>query len=291
MKQEIMKSQRAKNGGEDKYYTKQYIADYVTNYTFDILNIKNSRIIEPAAGSGIFYNSILKNTSEDNIKLYDINPEHPKIKKMDFFNVQDIKNTDVIITNPPFGYMSSLAIKFFNHAASFKVKYICFIIPKTFRKVSLQNKLNLNYTLKKDLSLPSNSFTLYGNSYDVPCCYQIWEYNKNKRIIIKPEICEWVEVVNKNESPDICVRRAGGKAGQILDGLDHTESSSLFFKIKKDKDSVLKAFNLMDIKKYIDNTAGVKSISKNEIFLEINRIMSILVKKIIKEEDELFDEF
>jgi len=278
MKQKNMKSQRAKEGGEDKYYTKQYIADYVTNYTFDFLDIKDSKIIEPAAGSGIFYNSFLKVTNKNNIKLYDINPEHPKIKKMDFFNLYDIKDTDIIITNPPFGYMSSLAIKFFNHAASFNVKYICFIIPKTFRKASIQNKLNINYVLKKDLELPLNSFTLYGESYDVPCCYQIWEYKPNTRTIIKPETCEWVQVVDKKNSPDICIRRTGGRAGQVLDGLEHTESSSLFFKIKKDYDLVIKAFNLMNIEKYINNTAGVRSISKNEIFLEINRIMLILTK-------------
>ena len=96
-------------------------------------------IIEPSAGNGSFYNQIEFN---DKVGI-DISPENENIKKMDFFDYkppEDKKNI-LVIGNPPFGKISSIAIKFFNHSANWS-NIIAFIIPKTFRRPSVQNRLN-----------------------------------------------------------------------------------------------------------------------------------------------------
>jgi hypothetical protein len=259
--------QRAVNGGIDKYYTKSFIAKYYSEIVKELY--PNSSYIEPSAGNGVFIDAI-----GDHIVGYDISPDRDDIIKMDWFDVDEsIIKDKVIIGNPPFGMSASIAIKFFNHAAKYKAKVIAFVLPRTFKKISTHNKLDLNYKLVFEQDIISNAFILDNIEYDVPCVFQIWEISKEKRLIENTIDCKWIEFTDK-ESADVAVRRAGGRAGQLLDGTNHTESSTYFLKIKNA--NVLTAIKLIDISKYIDNTAGVKSISKLELCKEINRIMEII---------------
>ena len=56
------------------------------------------------------------------------------------------------IGNPPFGKNSSLAISFFNKAAEFS-DIIAFILPQTFSKDSVKNRLNLSFFLIMEVIL------------------------------------------------------------------------------------------------------------------------------------------
>jgi len=269
----MSKDNRSKNGGEDKYYTRQYIADYVSQIIKD--RYGNSEYIEPSAGSGIFLNSF----KGYNISGYDINPHRDDIKKQDWFLINRERiNGKVVVGNPPFGFSASLAIKFIEVATKGRAKAICFILPKTFKKSSLQNKIDERYHLVQEVELPKNSFFFYEKDneyYDVPTVFQIWERSSKKRELeVLKTTSPYFEFTTKDKC-DFCVRRAGGKSGQILEGIDHTESSTYFIKAKNDY--VKKAFQIYDYKKYTDNTAGVKSISKHEIIEEIDRIVSILL--------------
>ena len=81
--------------------------------------------------------------------------------KQDFFDYfpPSNKTNILVIGNPPFGRVSSLAIKFFNYSAKW-ANVIAFIIPRTFRKTSIQNKLNNNFHLIYDEEIPNK-----------PCCF------------------------------------------------------------------------------------------------------------------------
>ena len=106
---------------------------------------------------------------------------------------------------------------------------IAFIIPKTFRKKSLQNKLHLNFHLKLDEDLPKNSFVLNGEPYDVPCCFQIWEEQKLKRRIVKTDLNnEFFEFV-KQEQGNIAVRRVGGRTGKATKDVNGVSATSHYF--------------------------------------------------------------
>jgi len=257
-------AQRAVNGGLDKYYTKGYIADYYSNIVLERYG-KEVNYVEPTAGNGVFMNIL------PNITGYDLLPERKDILKMDVFN-NSFSREEVIIGNPPFGMNASLAQSIFNHIASFNVKAICFIVPKTFKKVSMHNKLNMHYHCVFEQDLIRNSFIVDGKDKDVPCVFQIWEYKPNKRIKTDISKCPWISFTSK-EDADIAIRRAGGKAGKVLVGLDHSESSTYFIKVKNAL--VKKALNVINLS-VVDNTAGVKSISKGELCFEINKIMELL---------------
>lgn len=251
---------RALKGGLDKYYTKQYLADYLSNLILE--KFGDVEYIEPCAGSGAFLKVL------PNIVGYDIKPECSDVIKEDVFNLKTSKGS-VIVGNPPFGTNGSLALKILNHFMTQEVKAVAFILPRTFKKESMKNKVNLKYDLSYEIDLPLDSFEVDGKSVSVPCVFQIWVKCKKDRKLPKQEGSSIIEFTTKDKA-DIAVRRAGGKAGQILEGLNHTESSTYFIKLLH-KDALL-CIKLIDTK-VAEDTAGVKSISKQEIIKQTNNIM------------------
>ena len=83
--------------------------------------------------------------------------------------------------NPPFGQQNSLAVNFFNEASKF-CNTIAFILPLSFKKDSVQNRLNLSFHLKEEINLSECEFLLVNETkIVVPCVFQIWEKRANSR--------------------------------------------------------------------------------------------------------------
>src|SRR5574344_1029592 len=138
----------------DKFYTKPEIAKKCIECAESILNFKKYNFLEPSAGSGAFSNQL-------ECEAYDLYPEGEKIKKADFLLLNPDKKGYVVIGNPPFGKRSRLAIDFINHASNFS-DAICFILPNTFNRYSVQSKVSSSLKLIYSEELPKNSFTLTG---------------------------------------------------------------------------------------------------------------------------------
>jgi hypothetical protein len=259
--------QRNSNGGLDQYYTRQYIADFVSNIVKDRYGIEQL-YLEPSAGTGSFMQGILPN-----IIGFDLEPKAEGIIKKNFFKLQKLKDEVVVIGNPPFGTSSNLAIKFFNHSANeLEAKAIAFILPMTFKKRSVQNKLSMDYGLVSETVLPTNSFIVDGSFKNVPCVFQIWERLKIPR---KPDTLikasKWISFTTKDKPYDVAIRRAGSRAGQIV---NNGASASTYF-LKVESDIVIKALQLMDISE-VNYTAGIRSISKPELCTALNKVMEVL---------------
>ena len=103
----------------------------------------------------------------------DIQPERDDIIQQDFFEYDFPEGRNVLISNPPFGNRSKLAIQFFNKAAE-SCEVICMIIPVTWEKYSIQRQLNKDWHLVYNDRLPENSFTLNDKPYKVRCTKQVW---------------------------------------------------------------------------------------------------------------------
>jgi hypothetical protein len=164
----------------DQFYTNNDVAINCYEKLCEYININDYDILfEPSAGTGSFYKLL---DAEKRIGI-DLEPKYEGIKKMDFFDYIPKENCKYLtIGNPPFGRVSSLAVKFFNKCANFS-DCIAFIIPRTFKRVSLQNRLNLNFHLiyNEDLSLNPCCFTPKMNA---KCCFQIWKKKKTPRELI-----------------------------------------------------------------------------------------------------------
>lgn len=194
------------------------------------------------------------------------------------------RKTCLTIGNPPFGKNSTLAVKFFNRAAQFS-DIIAFVLPNTFIKQSIKNKLDCSFILLSELPLPINSFTLENNLYHVPCVFQIWThthsmdfinhvYKQNvaprqiKKDLIKVDDFNFVKVL---DNPDFIIRRNGALAGKIFtENLEKWTTNNHYFIKVNDKNNIQKVLNklkALDLEntpiKYA--TAGYPSIGKAEL--------------------------
>lgn len=249
----------------DQFYTNPVYADSFYNTVKSLVDTTHADILlEPSAGTGNFYNLLDVNKR---IGL-DLDPKCAGVINHDFLTwVPDNEKIVYTIGNPPFGKNSSLAVKFFNHAASFS-EVIAFVIPRTFRKASIINRLHCNFHLLYDETVPDNSFIFNNNNYNVWCCAQIWVKKDTKRKKIKilklSQFTDFFEIVEPNQA-DFSIQRVGGAAGLIrtTDFAKFSKQSHYFIKQKHpDTLDVFKDINFEDVKY---NTAGNPSISPSEM--------------------------
>jgi len=252
----------------DKFYTKKEVAKSLIKLVdLDLFDV----VIEPSCGSGSFYNQIQHNNKIG----VDIKPEISGVITHDFltFDTTDFKNKKVLtIGNPPFGKQGSLALKFIKKSCDYSNK-IAFILPLSFMKDSMKNKIPDYFHLSYEKILDENSFELDGDDYPVKCCYQIWEKKNIKREKIKKiEPLTFRYTKDKSES-DLSVRRVGVYAGKGFDNCENKSEQSHYFLILNDKtkkDLFLKTLEKVEWK---DLTVGPRSISKSELNKILNKII------------------
>lgn len=251
----------------DRFYTKKEIADFCVKQ-LDISDYSN--IIEPSAGQGVF----LEFLPEKAIGI-DIAPENEKIEEKDFFDFSPkLEGKTLVIGNPPFGRQGQLAIKFFNHAAQF-ADTIAFIVPKSFLKTSIQNRLDLRFYLEKNFEIPFDSFTLEGKNYSVPCVFQIWKRGTMKREKTKfPMQSQYITFIKEIEQADFRIQRVGGNAGKAF--LDKKGApSSNYYVINTSSLSNTKLVEIINQIAFpsIEYTVGPKSLPKGELCYELEKYL------------------
>lgn len=267
------KTKQIRTEGLDQFYTLPHIALKCIQQTKKFYNLNDFFIIEPSAGNGSFFSQI---QSTKKLGL-DISPKHESIIQQDFFQYTPQQDEKIlIIGNPPFGRVSSLAVKFFNHASRF-ADVIAFIVPRTFRRVSIQNRLDPLFHLVYDEDVPTDPC-----SFDPPmqakCCFQIWEKKEHSRPLIELPIThkDWEFVslgpLDTNNQPtvpigaDFALRAYGGKCGEIkTSNLDTLRPKSWHWIKSRVKPHILiKRFDELDYSISFD-TARQNSIGRKEL--------------------------
>ena len=263
----------------DKFYTKKYVVDICIQIIRDNMEFGiDDAIIEPSSGNGSFIDGI-KSLSKNYI-FYDLEPEHSEIIQQDYllYNSDEIKSKYEnihVIGNPPFGRQSSLAIKFIKKSCEF-ADSVSFILPKSFKKDSLKNKIPTKFHLIFEYDLPSHSFLVNEIEYDVPCVFQIWKkMADNRPVIEKLEPLHFI-FVNKTDNPDISFRRVGVNAGVIDKNVEEKSIQSHYFiKFTNDKTIDENILLLSHITFDFNNTVGPKSISRQELIYKFNLHLEI----------------
>jgi predicted RNA methylase len=274
----MKKSTGLKRETIDKYYT----ADNIVKKCMELIktNIsitKNDLCIEPSAGNGAFIEAI--KSLFMNYKFYDLEPENSAIIKQDYLTfaydtlIKTNYNKKHVIGNPPFGRQSSLAIQFIKKSIEY-CDSISFILPKSFKKDSLKKHFPLNFHLVCEYDLPENSFMVDNKRYDVPCVFQIWVKKDTHRSIPDKLVPKKYKFVKKEMEHDISFRRVGVYAGEIDRNTDEKSFQSHYF-IKFDKNVLTeKLYKKISEIHYSskDYTVGPKSISKQELIEELNKL-------------------
>ena len=260
----------------DKFYTNNNAVTFCITHLRTVLNISNNDlIIEPSAGNGSFINQI--KTLSNNYRFYDIIPEHDEIIVQDYLDL-DIEqfrdqNKIHIIGNPPFGKQSSLTFKFIKKSCQFCDTF-SFILPKSFKKDSMKNKIPLDFHLIFEIDIPSNSFFINDASYDVPCVFQIWEKKIYNRNIPNKLIPINFQFIKKDDNPDVSFRRIGVNAGSFyIDSENKSEESHYFIKFQNGRTLDYNIDTLNSVVFECNNTVGPKSISKQELIAKIDFLL------------------
>jgi hypothetical protein len=280
----IKKLKEVRKEGLDKFYTIQSYSKKCIDKVFELYDkFSFDLIIEPSAGNGSFFNQI----DYDNKIGIDIEPENKNVIKMDFFNYIPPLNMNkiLVIGNPPFGKISSKAIKFFNYSAKW-AKVIAFIIPRTFRKPSIQNKLDKMFHLIYDEDV-STTPCCFIPKMMVKCCFQIWEKKEIERSFINlpTKHNDWdflsfgsIDIYGQPTPPngaDFAIRAYGGKIGEIKKTkLNELRPKSWhWIKSNIDKEELINRFNQLNYSDSL-NTARQNSMGKGELVKLYNNFIN-----------------
>lgn len=270
------KSQGQKHSS-DKFYTKPEIAQLCLDSIPGGLD-QYTVSIEPSAGSGSFSSLIL------GCLALDLHPEADGIVEQNWLEYNRERSSNpqdkvLVFGNPPFGQQNSLAVKFINRAAMF-ADTIAFVLPMSFKKPSVQNRLHPNLHLVFELDLPKKAFTLEGEDYAVPCVFQVWQYDVSQtRAKTTPVTPVGFTFVKKDKTPDLSIQRVGGRAGfASSDWAEKSLQSHYFIKLdtvltSEALEALIEEFNAVKFPSR-DHSVGPRSISKGDVTEVLNSLIS-----------------
>lgn len=258
-----MKSKRLDNGiDNDQFYTKEDVAKHLSEHIKRSTWFKDvTRIIEPAAGYGSFSNQFPECIA------IDIDPKDQSIIKEDFLSLSFENNCcTLVVGNPPFGRQCSLALKFLNKSCEF-AKYIAFILPKSFKKISVQNKVSNSHSILEEIDIPDDSFYNVNGDCKVPSVFQIWVDKPKTKVTLKTNssLFRWVPTP---QEANYAIRRVGFYAGRIEPNPLETNKETHYY-IQCENSNVINCLKTIDWTKYSTLTSGPRSLSKSEIILAL----------------------
>jgi len=306
---------RSKGGvarDNDAFFTNPDVARHCVEVTAQHLPRAPTIVLEPAAGDGAFVSACEKQFVGARVVGSDIQPAADNIGTKDFYKtnraffglVNDGTQNVLVITNPPFGKNASDAVGFFNHAGTvLRADAISMILPRSFRKPSIIDRLDDNYRMVHEEDIANNSFRFRESASsafvecDVPTTLQIWLRSATKRakLVNKKRDAELLEendyirfvgqsvarASKDNEKfCDFVVQRVGVAAGRAT--FDQTyvrakKASGNFYFISVPSEETLKEIreNEKKFSDFLENTsskgdsAGMPSISKMEFLTAV----------------------
>jgi predicted RNA methylase len=260
--------------GKEQYYTPPETADKIIARLLELnANLKERTWIEPAGGTGSFIDAALR-VGVQNVISFDIEPHHPLVLKGDFLLQSPETSGGVSIGNPPFGRNNSLSIPFFNHSARFS-DLICFIVPKSWRKWSVSNRLSLDFHLIDDYELDINYIDVRGiplsSKSVLRTLVQTWERRTFPRRMISVADRNVIKRSNPHEA-DVSLTIFGFSCGTVKTNFDRIPNTTQMF-LKLIHPRALEALQSVDFSRFFNNTAYTEALSLPEINYLLNEYL------------------
>jgi predicted RNA methylase len=257
--------------GKEQYYTPADLAEQLIAEVLALVpDLADRKILEPAGGTGSFLKAAAKVGAKDFLS-FDIEPKHDGVKKQNFLQATLSGSNAVTISNPPFGRNNSLSIPFFNKAADHS-EFICFIVPRSWRKWSVINRLDRRFHLVADHDIQIDYEDESGQKLSVQnnlaTCFQIWQ----RKLDLRPKY----SVVDKGliekttaKHADVALTIFGFGCGKVLTEFDRKPNTTKMF-LKLHHPQALKALQTANFAKFSKNTAYTQALSLAEINYLLN---------------------
>jgi predicted RNA methylase len=257
--------------GKEQYYTPENLAKKLLITVEEKLgSLAGMTVLEPAGGTGSFIEAA-KSMGVSELVSFDIEPLHPAVVKGNFLE-QNLDLTGAItISNPPFGRNNALSIPFFNKAAKYS-DAICFIVPRSWRKWSVTNRLDPNFELVHDQDISVDYVNSAGLEIStktrLATCFQIW-----KRVDIPRQLVfvKDLKVVEKTspEDADVALTIFGYGCGKLRIDFPRVKNTTQLF-LKLIHPAALTALREVDYSRFYKNTAYTEALSLPEINYLLN---------------------
>jgi hypothetical protein len=257
--------------GKEQFYTPPEVAAGIIQKVKKRLgDLGEYTFLEPAGGTGAFINAA-QEAGFTKFLSFDIEPHHKKVKLGDFLEQEISKQHLITVSNPPFGRNNALSIPFFNKAAD-NSDLIVFIVPRSWRKWSVQNRLDRRFHLVRDDDLTINYVNVFGEDAHAKnrlrTCVQYWERRDTLRPLIKVEDMGIVARTTP-ELADLAMTTFGYNCGSATIKFERRKvTTQIYLKLLHPK--AKKAIENSDFSKFYLNTAYTEALSLPEINYVLN---------------------
>jgi hypothetical protein len=259
--------------GLDKYYTTPAVAAACVMKLIDLLGpgvAAAAQWIEPSAGAGVFVDSLKAAVPDAACSALDLEPAGSSIETADFMAWEPPATAAprIFFGNPPFGSQSATAVAFMKRAECLGAHIVAFILPRSFEKPSLQNRVPAIFELVSSTRISQDSFLVNGEPYDVPCCFQVWRRAAESRtriVAVEPTLFIYVK---KEEPHHMVIRRIGVNAGRAhRPDQKYSAQSHYFIRLGQPLGGDAIDWIMTELSEYpfSTSTVGPRSISKQEL--------------------------
>ena len=257
--------------GKEQFYTPITLAHTLVEKVEAVLgSLQGKSVLEPAGGTGSFVEAAFAKGAKEVIS-FDIEPLHEKVVLGSFLEQELTQRNLITISNPPFGRNNSLSIPFFNHAARVS-DAICFIVPRSWRKWSVTNRLDLNFELVSDQDIDidyvDSSGELISDKSRLATCFQIWKKTQTPRVPVKITDMGVIEKVSP-ELADVSMTIFGYGCGNIKEDFERVPNTTQLF-LKLNHPQALSALRSVDFSRFYKSTAYTEALSIQEINYLLN---------------------
>jgi len=257
--------------GKEQYYTPKDLAEKLISEVMVLVpDLAKRTVIEPAGGTGSFIKAA-QSIGVTEFLSFDIEPKHSLVKKADFLVKRFSAKDAVTISNPPFGRNNSLSIPFFNKAAEHS-EFICFIVPRSWRKWSVINRLDRRFHLIADhdilIDYEDDLGERLSSRTSLSTCFQIWQRKAELRPIIKVKDMGLIAKCGPEEA-DVALTIFGFGCGKVRTEFERKPNSTVMF-LRVIHPEALAALKSVDFNRFSKNTAYTAALALPEINYLLN---------------------
>lgn len=256
--------------GKEQFYTPADLAGRLVETVSDVVGgLAGKTVLEPAGGTGAFVKAARKAGAAT--VAYDIEPKARGVRAGDFLETELKLKNAVTVSNPPFGRNNSLSIPFFNRAAEHS-DYIAFIVPRSWRKWSVINRLDRRFHLVYDEDLQidyvdDSGVQFKGNSR-LATCFQIWQRRRTLRPLVSVVDHEFIKKVAPHDA-DVSLTIFGYGCGKVRTEFKREKNTTQMY-LKLNHPRALEALQAVDFSRFFKNTAYTEALSLQEINYLLN---------------------